>query len=54
MEVPGDYVCRLKKAIYGLKTTPRRWAAKLNDDDVVLLRYTQLRVSGPAMVTKIQ
>jgi len=29
MEVPGDYVCRLKKAIYGLKTTPRRWAAKL-------------------------
>jgi len=29
MEVPGDYVCRLKKAIYGLKTVPRRWAAKL-------------------------
>ena len=24
MEVPGDYVCRLKKAIYSLKTTPRR------------------------------
>jgi len=29
MEVPGDYVCRLKKAISGLKTAPRRWAAKL-------------------------
>jgi hypothetical protein len=25
MEQPGDLVYKLKKALYGLKTAPRRW-----------------------------
>ena len=29
MEVPGDIVCRLKKAIYGLRTAPRYWQQKI-------------------------
>ena len=29
MEVPGNLVCRLNRAIYGLRTAPRRWQEKL-------------------------
>jgi len=29
MEQPGDLVCKLKKALYGLRTAPRRWQQKL-------------------------
>ena len=28
-EKPGDLICKLNKAIYGLKTAPRRWQHKL-------------------------
>jgi len=29
MEIPGNLVCKLKKAIYGLRTAPRRWQQTL-------------------------
>lgn len=29
MEVAGDLVYKLKKALYGLRTAPRRWQQKL-------------------------
>ena len=29
MEQPGDLACKLKKALYGLRTAPRRWQQKL-------------------------
>ncbi|KAI0998563.1 hypothetical protein K3495_g9634 [Podosphaera aphanis] len=30
-EQPGNLVCKLNKAIYGLKTAPRRWQQKLRN-----------------------
>jgi hypothetical protein len=30
METSGDLVCKLKKALYGLRTAPRRWQQKLH------------------------
>ena len=40
-KVPG-MVCRLKKAIYGLRTAPRRWKAKLHSV-LVAIGFSQLQ-----------